>query len=114
MAATLSDNGYAVVEAEDGPSALEAHQCRPIRLAVLDISMPGLSRIDAYERARASGWSGAVLFVSGYTGQKLRISGKPFLAKPFRSQALKGRVARVLATADALFPPTQFDPRRPD
>lgn len=53
---------------------LEALQRQPIRRAVLDVSMPGMSGIDAYERARASGWSGAVLFVSGYTASRLLAS----------------------------------------
>jgi FixJ family two-component response regulator len=59
-----------------------------------------MSGIEVYERARASGWKGEVLFVSGFFDTDLdgRLHGKPFLAKPFRKQALLDRVAQIMAT----------------
>ncbi len=102
ICSTLSDADYDLVEAYDGPSALDALERYPVRFAVLDIAMPGMSGIDVYERARENGWRGTVLFLSGFTdpASLTRIRGKPFLAKPFRAQALKDRVARILAGAD--------------
>jgi len=96
---TLADAGYKVIEAYDGPSALDALVRYPFQLAVLDVSMPGMSGIDVYERAQANGWDGAVLFVSGFAdpANLARIYGKPFLAKPFGVEALKDQVARILA-----------------
>jgi signal transduction histidine kinase/CheY-like chemotaxis protein len=102
ISSTLADAGYKVIEAYDGPSALDALARYPFPLAVLDVLMPGMSGIDAYERARENGWSGAVLFVSGFAdpANLARIRGKPFLAKPFGVEALKDQVARMLAGTD--------------
>jgi signal transduction histidine kinase len=96
---SLADAGYKVIEAYDGPSALDALVRYPFHLAVLDVSMPGMSGIDVYERAQANGWGGAVLFVSGFADPDnlARIRGKPFLAKPFGVEALRDQVARILA-----------------
>jgi signal transduction histidine kinase/ActR/RegA family two-component response regulator len=95
----LADAGYRLSEAHDGPSALEALSGCPFDLAVLDVSMPGLSGIDVYERACQNGWRGAVLFVSGFADPTIvaRIHGKPFLAKPFGIETLRDQVARLLA-----------------
>ena len=95
----LADSGYDLLEAHDGPAALDVLGRSPVGLAVLDISMPGLSGIEVYEEAQKRGWRGKVLFISGFTDPTsfARIHGKPFLAKPFGAQALKDRVARMLA-----------------
>jgi signal transduction histidine kinase/CheY-like chemotaxis protein len=95
----LSEAGYAPIEAHDGPAALRALEASPVRLAVLDIAMPGMSGIDVYEQARKRGWGGDVLFVSGFTDPSslARIHEKPSLAKPFRGQVLRDRVAQILA-----------------
>jgi CheY-like chemotaxis protein len=100
--ATLADAGHNVIEAYDGPSALDALDRHLFQLAILDVSMPGMSGIDVYERARENGWNGAVLFVSGFSdpANLARIRGKPFLAKPFGVDALRGQVARILAGAN--------------
>ena len=69
-----------------------------VHLAVLDVSMPGLSGLDVYARARESGWDGAVLFVSGFADQAnvARMGGNLFLAKPFGAEELRDQVARIL------------------
>jgi hypothetical protein len=43
-----------------------------------------------------------LLFVSGFThpAKVARIRGNPFLAKPFRVQALRDQVVRILAGVD--------------
>jgi signal transduction histidine kinase/CheY-like chemotaxis protein len=98
----LSEAGYAPIEVHDGPAALRALEASPVRLAVLDIAMPGMSGIEVYEQARRHGWDGDVLFVSGFTDSAslARIHDKPFLAKPFGVQALRDRVAQILAEPD--------------
>ena len=102
ICSTISDMDYEIIEADDGPSALEALGRNPVQLAVLDVSMPGMSGIEVYRRARESGWDGAVLFVSGYVvpTEVTLIDGKPFLGKPFGAQALKDQVAQMLAQTD--------------
>jgi signal transduction histidine kinase len=102
ICSTLADAGYEFIEAFDGPSALDALKRYSCQLAVLDVSMPGMSGIDVYEHAREDGWSGAALFLSGFTDPTnlARVRGEPFLAKPFGVQALKDQVARLVAGTD--------------
>jgi CheY-like chemotaxis protein/two-component sensor histidine kinase len=103
VCATMADAGYAIVEAQDGPSALDALLREPVDLALLDISMPGMSGIEVYKRAQECGRNGAVLFISGFADPAIvdDIPGKPFLTKPFRGQTLKAQVAHILAEKDA-------------
>ena len=99
ICAILAEGGYDLLEAHDGPAALEALGRSPVGLAVLDMSMPGMSGIEVYDEAVKRGWRGKVLFVSGFTDPTIfeRIRGKPFLAKPFGAQAIKDRIATILA-----------------
>ena len=99
IASAISDAGCEIIEADNGQSALDVLERYPVHLAVLDVSMPGMSGIDVYARARASGWDGAVLFVSGFAdpANVARMGGKPFLAKPFGAQTLRDQVAQILA-----------------
>jgi CheY-like chemotaxis protein len=99
IASAISDADYEIIEADNGLSALDVIGRYPVHLAVLDVSMPGMSGIDVYARARGSGWEGAVLFVSGFAdpANVARMGGKPFLAKPFGAQTLRDQVAQILA-----------------
>jgi signal transduction histidine kinase len=98
---SLSDVDCEIIEADNGQSALDALERYPVHVAVLDVSMPGMSGIDVFARARDSGWDGAVLFVSGFADpdDDARMDGQPFLAKPFRAQELRDQVAQILAEA---------------
>ncbi len=48
----LEEKGYDVVEAEDGPTALDAVSERVPDLVILDIMMPGLNGIDVLKELR--------------------------------------------------------------
>jgi len=98
MYSALSDLDCEILEADNGQSALDALQRYVVHLAVLDVSMPGMSGLDVYARARESGWDGAVLFVSGFADQAnvARMGGNLFLAKPFGAEELRDQVARIL------------------
>jgi CheY-like chemotaxis protein len=99
IVSAISDADCEIIEANNGQSALDVLERYPVHLAVLDVSMPGMSGIDVYARARASGWDGAVLFVSGFAdpANVARMGGKPFLAKPFGAQTLRDQVEQILA-----------------
>jgi CheY-like chemotaxis protein len=100
---TLRDLGYSVVEAKDGPSALEIlEESTSIDLMVTDVIMPGgmtgrqLSDEATRRRPRLK-----TLFISGYTENSIVHQGKldpgvNFLSKPFRRRDLAVKIREAL------------------
>ena len=62
----LSDEGYAVVEAEDGRQALELLEAQLPKLAIVDIWMPDVDGIELVSRMRQQ--APEVTYVSGVEG----------------------------------------------
>ena len=110
VATTLTDLGYEVVAVQDGDEAIrvfESRQGRPIAMALLDVIMPIVGGVRAYERMRALDPSLKVIFMTGYAPESAQVSaiaahgGHAVLTKPFSIHEL-GR--RVRATLDADVP----------
>jgi two-component system alkaline phosphatase synthesis response regulator PhoP len=100
----LDDEGFRVVEAEDGPSALRRIRDDGPALVVLDLSLPGLSGLDLLRKVR-SGRTGRsdtpIIVLSGRSGEADRISAldlgaDDYLVKPFSPGELAARVRSVL------------------
>jgi PAS domain S-box-containing protein len=106
VARTLEEEGYRVVEADDGADAMERLEARHVRpdLVVTDVIMPRMNGRQLYDEVTRR-WPGVpVLFISGHTGedavlQRLVPVGAPFLQKPFSPDALAQKVRELLATA---------------
>ena len=101
----LKRNGYTVLEAPDGKSALEeaAKHAGPIHLLITDVIMPEMSGRQLAERLQEQRPELKVLFVSGYTDDAIVRHGilEPgiaFLQKPFSPQLLVRKVREVLNT----------------
>ncbi|HXH24316.1 MAG TPA: response regulator, partial [Vicinamibacterales bacterium] len=99
----LEAKGYVVLEAEDGPRAVElARQSgSPIHLLVTDVVMPHVSGRAVAEQVRALRPGIKVLFLSGYTAEAVVQRGlldadTPFLEKPFTPAGLASKVREVL------------------
>jgi PAS domain S-box-containing protein len=95
VARGLAEAGYRVIEAENGPQAIDLAGRAPDRIALLltDVVMPGMSgrELAAVVGELAPGI--AVLFISGYTDSEivrrgLLAPGAAFLPKPFTVNAL--------------------------
>jgi len=100
--------GYRVLDAADGPSAIEMvrHHSGDIHLLVTDMVMPGMSGRDLAERLRALRRALPVLYMSGYVQDASARAAfasehSAFLAKPFAPETLADRVRELLSTADA-------------
>ncbi len=100
----LDDEGYQVVEADDGHTALRRLRDDHPALVVLDLSLPGLGGLDVLRRLR-DGQTGRsdtpVIVLSGRSGETDRIVGldlgaDDYLVKPFSPGELAARVRSVL------------------
>ena len=100
---SLEAHGYRVLDASDGPGALElsARHGAPIDLLVTDVVMPGMSGRELAERLAPVRPGMKVLYTSGYTDdamvrQGVLNAGVAFLQKPFVPDSLARKVREVL------------------
>lgn len=99
----LRQDGYRVFEAGNGEDALDvaARHGKDLRLLVTDLRMPGMNGRELAERLTQE-WPGLpVLYISGFS-EVAPEPGVPFLRKPFRLDALKREIRKLVVT----------DPRR--
>jgi PAS domain S-box-containing protein len=95
----LQSQGYEVVEADSGTSALERLAHTQPTLVVLDMTMPDLSGIEVLGRIRAQRPHLPVILASGYHDAVLdsaALGFQAFLAKPYTLAALFDAVERAL------------------
>ena len=103
IARALRQRGYDVLEASNGPAALEliVDQHRRIDLLVTDVVMPGMDGRELANTARRGRPSLQVLYISGYTDDAVVKHGVEradveLLEKPFHSEALAARIRQML------------------
>jgi two-component system, cell cycle sensor histidine kinase and response regulator CckA len=109
IARALRRRGYDVLEAGNGPAALEliVDHGRKVDLLVTDVVMPGMDGRELATTACRGRPSLQVLFISGYTDDAVGRHGieRPdvdFLEKPFQCDMLAARVRRMLDGAHSL------------
>ena len=105
VAHTLIKNGYKVLQAEGPDKAIEL--CRqfadPIDLLLTDIVMPGRNGFQVADEVRAMRPKTKVLYMSGYTDNRVSDSwvfeaSTPFLQKPFTVTLLAQKVREALSS----------------
>ncbi len=99
----LESTGYRVIEARNGPEALEAarRHAETIHLVVTDVVMPEMSGRELAEQFSKDHPGVKILYMSGYTDDAIMRhgiveSGVAFLQKPFLPLALACKVREVL------------------
>lgn len=99
----LKQNGYKVLEAENGEDALRISKEHegPIELMITDVVMPKMSGKETAERLQPLYPQMKVLYMSGYTDDAIvhhgvLAPGLNFLGKPFSPKALLRKVRMVL------------------
>ncbi|HLS82646.1 MAG TPA: response regulator transcription factor [Steroidobacter sp.] len=111
IAFTLSQAGYLVVQASDGPSAIQAFRAEGPDLVILDINMPGASGFQVCEAIRAESRTPVMMLtVRGEEEDLVRaldLGADDYLTKPFSPRTLLARVKALLRRAgmDAAAPP---------
>jgi CheY-like chemotaxis protein len=106
----LERNGYTVLEAPDGPTALalleKADGSQRVDLLLTDVVMPGMSGRELADRLTARRPGLRVVFMSGYTDDAvvrhgMLEPGLAYLEKPFRPPALLRKVRDTLGATSA-------------
>jgi len=101
LAGLLRDQGFEVVEAEDGRAALEQIAREPPDVVLLDLRMPGLDGIQVLEQARAVDPHMPVVIVTAYGDlcsavRAVRLGASDFLSKPFGNDEILFTIKRAL------------------
>ncbi len=99
----LERQGYEVLEADTGKSALEAitsHKV-PVDLLLTDVVIPGMNGREVYQKAAEHYPGLKVLFMSGYPDEVIAQKGVlekgiQFIQKPFSVEGLSAKVRDVL------------------
>jgi PAS domain S-box-containing protein len=98
----LEQNGYLVLEAREGKSAIDVMEAHHGTIDVLltDVVMRGMSGPELVAKVIASHPETKVVYMSGYTGELIaqhdRMQGIPLLEKPFTRTALFHLLDEVL------------------
>ena len=100
VAALLGEEGYEIVTAYDGETALRRHADEAPDLVVLDRNLPKLSGDEVCRRIRASS-STPILMLTGEKGaderaRLLDIGADDYLEKPFHTKELRSRIRALL------------------
>ncbi len=101
-AALLRDEGYRIVEAEDGEQARLVLEEGGVHLILLDMRMPGIDGIDLVEVLRTRGEHTPILMISGFgtvdaAVRALHVGADDFLTKPVEPDVLTERVAQLIS-----------------
>jgi len=97
----LTDLGYRVDTAHDGPSALELVRHRPYDVALLDLKMPGMDGLTLYRRIKELRADTVAIVVTAYASsatadEALAAGAWQVLAKPIDFPRLLGLVDQAL------------------
>jgi CheY-like chemotaxis protein len=102
----LEELGYAVIEAEDGPSAMRVlNSPREISLLITDVGLPGgMNGRQVADAARVGRPELEVLFITGYAENAVLNHGHldpgmHVMTKPFQMDAFARRVKDLIAKA---------------
>lgn len=98
---TLEMDGYQVLEATDGPEAIEVFQKELPELALLDVRLPGMSGIEVLERLRKMNSDVEVIMITGHGDMEmaiecLRREASNFLIKPVSEELLSLSLKRSM------------------
>jgi len=97
----LTSEGYRVLHASDGPSALALAQAERLDLAILDWMMPGMSGLDVCRSLRRDGSRLPVIMLTARSEEPdkllgLELGADDYITKPFSLREMTARMRAVL------------------
>jgi DNA-binding response OmpR family regulator len=112
--ARLSNEGFRVVLAADGPQALELAEAEQPDLVVLDLMLPGMDGLEVCRRLQSRRWV-PVLMLTARTEEADKVAGfavgaDDYLTKPFSLRELTVRVRAILRRVERISTATADDP----
>jgi len=101
VAFALRQAGYFVVEAADGPTALERFAQEAPRLVILDCNLPRMNGLEVLRTIRAAGSTTPVMMLTVRSSEEdqvdaLDLGADDYLTKPFSPRTLLARVRALL------------------
>jgi len=103
LAFTLAREGFAVLQADSGPAALEQARNKHPDLILLDLMLPGMDGLSVYKRLqREPGASGIPVIMLTAKGEEidrivgLEIGAADYIVKPFSLREVVLRIRAVL------------------
>jgi DNA-binding NtrC family response regulator len=98
----LERDGYRVLRATTGRSALATLRRRPVQLILLDLKMPGLDGISVLGRIRKINPAQRVVILTGHghidtARQAMQMGAYDYITKPFNVAFVKGIIREALS-----------------
>ena len=98
----LTDNGYEVIEAENGLDAVEKYKAERPDLVIMDITMPVMDGIEAVKAIKSFDPDATIIMCSALGQQAMvinavRAGAKDFIVKPFQPDRILATVKKFLA-----------------
>jgi DNA-binding response OmpR family regulator len=112
--ARLSNEGFRVVLAADGPQALDLADAEQPDLVVLDLMLPGMDGLEVCRRLQSRRWV-PVLMLTARTEEADKVAGfavgaDDYLTKPFSLRELTVRVRAILRRVERISSTPSSDP----
>jgi DNA-binding response OmpR family regulator len=112
--ARLSNEGFRVVLAADGPQALDLADTEQPDLVVLDLMLPGMDGLEVCRRLQSRRWV-PVLMLTARTEEADKVAGfavgaDDYLTKPFSLRELTVRVRAILRRVERISSAPSSDP----
>jgi len=97
----LTEKGYEVSVAQDGPTALAMAQEHPFRLMILDIMLPGMNGLEVCRQLRKSKIAVPIIMLTALGTTENIVAGldsgaDDYLVKPFRFAELEARMRSLI------------------
>src|SRR6202023_4218340 len=115
LRATLSRNGYEVIEAKSGQEAIEMVVTERPELILLDVNMPGMSGLEACNKIRMS-FDGPIIMVTVRNAERDKIAAldagaDDYVVKPFLIGELLARIRAALRRSTSEEPLPKIETR---